>query len=261
MEPKRPGPRALHLKTQHEFEHTQASGRIAAEIAEKIAAVAKPGVSLRDLDARAAKLLEERRAESVFPEGIAAICAADFPGSIGLSVNDVACYGAASQTRLQDGDVLKLDVWLRYDGFCARVRYTTFIGRPAREHLELAHAAAGATLQAIERLRGGEPVAKAVGALRHGLTAIRATLAVPDVGHGLGRFPYEEPVFPYSPNAKVILRPGMVIFFGPCVNAGSQFLAVNPDRYSFRTSDGSPTCAYGHTIGITDGEPVIFTML
>ncbi len=205
--------------------------------------------------------MEKYGAQPVFAEALGALSGAQFPGCVGLSVNDTACFGAPSGYLLAEGDVLKLDVWLRYDGFCARVRYTAFVGRPDDRWLSLAHSAARATLAGIERLRAGQPVARATGALRRLLRADGYTLAHPDSGHGLGRFPLEQPLFPYTAEAKLILRPGMVLFFGPCVTAGAPALSLAEDGFSLRTADGQPTCAYGHTVGITDGEPLIFTML
>ena len=55
------------------------------------------------------------------------------------------------------------------------------------------------------------------------------------------------------------LKSGMVIALEPMLAEGSQYVILDEDGYTFKTSDGSRSAHFEHTILITKGEAEILT--
>jgi methionyl aminopeptidase len=58
-----------------------------------------------------------------------------------------------------------------------------------------------------------------------------------------------------------VLKPGLVIAIEPMFNLGSKDVTVDPDGYTIRTADGSPSAHFEHTVLITKGNAEILTAL
>lgn len=80
-------------------------------------------------------------------------------------------------------------------------------------------------------------------------------------GHGVGRTIHEPPSVPnyYEPRVRARLTEGLVITIEPIISAGSGQSALQPDRWTIRTADGSLSAHHEHTIVITKSAPILLT--
>ncbi len=112
-------PMAIILKSLTEIEALRAAGRIVAETFEYLAPAVRPGVTLRELDRLATGYLEGRGAQPLY-KGYRGNPPSHppFPGTICASVNHEICHGLPDDRTLKDGDIVGIDIGLRYNGFC-----------------------------------------------------------------------------------------------------------------------------------------------
>jgi len=80
------------------------------------------GITTAELDAIAATVLAEHRARS------APALTYGFPGTVLISVNDEVVHGIPGNRRLQQGDLVKLDVTVEKDGYVADAARTVIVG-------------------------------------------------------------------------------------------------------------------------------------
>ena len=83
------------------------------------------------------------------------------------------------------------------------------------------------------------------------------------VGHGVGMELHEDPEVPNFGTAGrgPRLMPGMTIAIEPMINAGTYLVKEMSDGWTVKTADGRLSAHYEHTLAITDGEPVLLTMV
>ena len=110
----------IELKTEHEVEGLRAAGRIVAQTFLEIESMIKPGVILRDVDRVAEKFILKHGAETLY-KGIRQVpYQRPFPGVICASVNQEICHGMPDKRELKEGDIVGIDIGLRYKGLVRR---------------------------------------------------------------------------------------------------------------------------------------------
>ena len=61
--------------------------------------------------------------------------------------------------------------------------------------------------------------------------------------------------------AALLLRPGLTIALEPMVLIGTHETRVLPDKWTVVSADGSLTAHFEHTVAVTEGDPLILTVL
>jgi methionyl aminopeptidase len=160
-----------------------------------------------------------------------------FPGDVCIRINDEVVHGIPGERVLQRGDLVKLDLTAELDGY----------------HTDSAKSVEvpPATGQARELPRCAEREVR-----RRGFHLIKEL-----GGHGIGRTIHEPPSVPnYADfSAQHKLTEGLVITIEPIIAAGTGNVSVDQDRWTYRTTHGSLSAHYEHTIVITRGEPSLLT--
>ena len=255
------------LKSKAEVESIRRSGRIVADILAELRLAVRPGITTGELEELAAELLKRRDARSstmgYVYEGFS------YPASLCTSVNDEVIHGIPGARRLQEGDLLKLDLAAIYGGWHADAAITVPVGTVSPEVRRLisvtqnaldrgiAAALAGNRLQDISR-----PVQSYVEGA--GFCVVRNY-----GGHGIGRSMHEDPpgilnyVSPRYDNP--VLQPGMVITIEPLVSINTEGVEAKEtrildDHWTVVTADGSYAAHFEHTIAITEGDADILTL-
>jgi len=100
----------IPIKTPHEIDRMRASCKLASKILEQLSSMLCPGITTRDVDQSAAKLMEMAGCRSAF------LGYRQFPGHICISVNDEVVHGIGSSRRIQYGDIVKLDIGVVLSG-------------------------------------------------------------------------------------------------------------------------------------------------
>jgi|SRR5579872_2566353 len=180
-----------------------------------------------------------------------------------ISVNDVVVHGIPSKhTLLADGDMVKVDVCAAWQGYCADMARTFFVGEPHLEvHKQLAVVAQNALDKGIEQAVVGNRLSDISAAIqaeveKHGFGVVRDF-----AGHGIGKNMHEEPeILNYGlPGNGPLLRPGMAFALEPMITLGKYQVYIEDDSWTVRTQDKNRAAHVEDTIVITDGKPHILT--
>lgn len=238
------------------------AGRLVAECFAILEENVKPGVTLAELDTKVERYLKRRGAKPLY-KGYTGSSAEHppFPGVICASVNHEICHGIPDGRVLREGDIVGIDIGLRFRGWCGDACVTFAIGEIPVE---------AERLLAIGRecLRIGIDAAQAGGHLNGIGTVIEDYADTQDVtvvrewgGHGIGRQLHEPPSVSHirqsQPGPK--LRPGMVFTIEPMINAGTYRWLLLDDGWTVITADGALSAQFEHTVAVTDNGPEILT--
>ncbi len=251
-------------KTAREIEALREAGRVVALAHQAMHEVADIGVSLKELDEVAHQVMRDHGGEPAFLDYQPHFAVSPFPGVICASVNDVVVHGIPTDQRLEDGDLLSIDVGVILDGWVGDAARSFVVGTPRAEDEKLiAHAWEGldAGIAAAQPGNRIGDIAHAVGTVGRG-----HGYGIPEGwgGHGVGREMHEDPSVPNEgqPGRGLRLKPGLVIAIEPMFMAGGDDgVVIDDDGWTIRTRDGSRAAHVEHTIAVTADGPVILTEL
>jgi len=246
----------VSIETAEELARLTAAGRVVAETLRAMRRAVRPGVSTADLDAVAAEVFRAAGARSG-PQ-----LDYDFPGLTCISVNDEIVHGIPGPRRLQDGDLVKLDVTAELHGFYADACVSVPVGTPRPGTRALVGAARRALAAGMQAARAGAPL-NAIGAAVEGEVRAAGAAVCEDLsGHGIGRRIHEDPPVPnrYLPWLTEPLTEGQVLTVEPMICAGAGAIHQCEDGWTIRTADGSLAAHVEHTLVITNGAPLVLTI-
>ena len=257
----------IELKTREQIAMLREAGRIVAEVYEVLRPHVVPGVTTLDLDRMAEEYIRKRGAIPVYkgyvPEGGRGI--PPFPGTICASVNDVICHGIPSQKiRLKEGDIIGVDIGVRFKGWCGDSCYTYGVGNVDEVSQHLMDVKKRSLELAIQEARPGNQLGDIGFVIQQHVEANGFSVVREYTGHGVGRELHEMPptVLHYGQRGKGLkLRTGMVFTIEPMVNAGRPETCLMSARWGVRTADGSRSAQYEHSLAITDNGAEILTVL
>ncbi|TSD46162.1 type I methionyl aminopeptidase [Rhodococcus sp. KBS0724] len=251
----------VELKTDREIEAMRVTGTFIAELLTDLAARAKPGVNLLDLEHRARDLIKERGAVSCYWDYSPSFGRGPFRNVICLSVNDAVLHGLPHDYVLQDGDLLTMDIAVSIDGWVADSARSLVVGVPRAEDQRLIEATERALAAAIAVARPGNRL----GDISAAIGGVAADYGYPVNtefgGHGLGRTMHEDPHIPNTGRAGrgMKLRRGLTIAIEPWFALTTDKIVFDEDGWTIRSADGSRTAHSEHTIAVTDGDPLVLT--
>ena len=255
---------AVTIKREVELRRLREGGKRLAGVLERLAAEVKPGVSTLELDRLAERLIIADGGIPIFQGYKIREVKTPYPASICTSINDEVVHGIPKRELvLQVGDVLGIDIGMRWQGLVTDMAVTIGIGgispeasrliRVTREALDLGIAAIrpGATIGDIGHAVGSHLKKAGLGVIRD--------LA----GHGVGYELHEEPLIPNygRPGTGMRLEEGMVLALEPMATLGGQRVVLDDDEWTFRTADGSLAAHFEHTVAVTrTGQEVLTTV-
>ena len=243
------------LKSPGEVAKLKKAGEVAAHILMDLGKEIHAGRTTREIDEIAAELFRREGCKNAFYNY------RGYPGRVCISVNEVVVHGIGGNRRIQEGDVVSLDVGTIVDGWVGDNAMTVPVGFVQPEVLKLLAVTEESLFRAIECARPGVPLAEVCAAVEAFVKPYHFSVVRDFVGHGVGREMHEEPQVPnYRPTWKTPrLKPGMVIAIEPMVNLGRAAVRILDDGWTVVTADGKPSAHFEHTIAITDGAPLILT--
>lgn len=253
------------LKSKAEIAEMREAGRIVARVHEAMQEMIRPGTTTLDLDRRAEEIIRQHDAIPAFL-GYPHTGKNDYPASICASINEELVHGIPSQDRwLEPGDIISVDVGAVYRGWVGDSAWTYAVDQVDQESVRLMEATEGALWAGIAAAVGGAFLTDISRAVEAQATGNGFAVVREYTGHGVGRRMHEEPQIlnyvPYGAGKGPRLRPGMTLAIEPMVNAGSWQTRVLKDGWTVVTADGKRSAHFEHTIAITDGDPVVLTVL
>jgi methionyl aminopeptidase len=245
----------MTIKNQEELTGMRAAGTVVCHMLEAMKRSVTSGITTAELDEVGAKVMREHGARS------APALVYKFPGVSCISVNDEAVHGIPGQRKLQDGDLVKLDVTVEKDGFMADAAVTVSVGVATEEKQRLMSCAERAFKLAMLVARAGSRVSEIGRVVEHEVQRCGFSVIRELGGHGIGRTIHEQPSVPNyrDPGEQRLLKKGLVITVEPIIASGSGKVSLARDGWTVRTTDGTASAHYEHTLMITEEEPVILT--
>jgi methionyl aminopeptidase len=249
-------------KSKSELEAMREGGRITAACLELLSENVRAGVTTRELDRMAEDFIRSNGGKPEFKGYPGSPGAPDFPGSICASPNAMIVHGIPGSYRLKDGDVISLDVGVRYEGFVTDSATTVAVGEVPPDAEGLLKTTQQCLVAAAEQVRVG----KRLGDIGHAIQSLaesRGYGVVRDlVSHGVGRKMHEDPQIPNygRPGTGSRLQPGMTFAIEPMITLGDYDIRISEwDGWSIYTADNSLSAHYEHTVAVTENGPWILT--
>jgi methionyl aminopeptidase len=237
------------------FAGMRRTGRLAAEVLDMVTEHVRPGVTTGELDRRCHDLILERGAQP------APLNYRGYPKPTCISVNHEVCHGIPGERRLQDGDILNIDVTVILDGWYGDTSRMFFAGTPPLKARRLCQVTFEALWRGIEAVRPGATLGDLGHAIQAHAERQRCSVVRDYCGHGIGRVFHDAPsVLHYGkPGEGLMLQPGMIFTVEPMVNAGKPGTRLLPDGWTVVTRDHSLSAQWEHTIAVTDDGFEILT--
>ena len=257
----------IRIKTPQQIELMATSGKILADIIKQMLQAAQPGVTTQELDDLARDLCKEHGVKPAFfgyP-----VMGRSYPAVSCLSVNDAIVHSIPTRRKLEVGDVLGIDMGVRYKGWNSDSAVTVLVKHQApstksqtnSKSEKLIEVTKQAMHLGIAQAQPGNHVGDIGHAVQtyvegNGFGVVREL-----VGHGIGKELHEEPRIPNYGKAGegIELKEGMVICIEPMVTAGGWKLVIDQDGWTYRTKDGSLGAHFEHTLAITKTGPLVLT--
>lgn len=252
--------RQINIKTPAEIKIMREAGRINATVLAKVKEHLQPGVTTADLNAAAEEVLTSFGCISPF-KGYGR---PPYPASITVSINDEMVHGIPHPKRkLKEGDIVSIDCGTILDGFVADSAFTAGVGEISPEATKLLEVTEGALHAGIEKMRQGNHTGDISAAIQNYVESRGFHVTREYTGHGVGRTMHEGPQVPNygTAGSGLLLRPGLTIAIEPMVLVGTHETRVLPDKWTVVSADGSLTAHFEHTIAVTEGSPLILTVL
>ncbi|RLB07203.1 MAG: type I methionyl aminopeptidase [Deltaproteobacteria bacterium] len=246
----------INIRTKEEIEIMRRSNRLVAQVLGKLKEAIGPGVTTKELDQLAERLIKESRATPAF-KGYRG-----YPATLCVSVNEEVVHGIPGSRKLREGDIVSLDLGVYLNGYYGDAAITVPVGKVSQKATELLKITEQALYKGIEQARAGNRLFDISHAIQSWVESFGFSVVRDFVGHGIGRNLHEEPQIPNfgPPHQGPRLEPGMVLAIEPMINAGGWEVKVLKDGWTVVTADGSLSAHFEHTIAITDGRADILSL-
>jgi len=249
------------IRTDEEIQSIREACQVAATVLKQLVDTVCEGMTTYDLDQLGRKAIEALGAESAcynYRSGNRV-----FPAYTCISVNEEVVHGIGSMRRtIQPGDVVSIDVVVRYRGYIGDNAYTVLIPPVTKEKQTLVDATQEALKYAISFARAGNRVGDISNAVQRSVKRYKYGIVREFVGHGVGTSMHEKPEIPnYGRRGSgSLLKPGMTLAIEPMINLGVSETRILDDGWTAVTRDGKPSAHFEHTILITGADPEILTI-
>jgi len=242
-------------KSQQEIDTMARAGAVVADTLALLEENIQPGVTTAELDALAEEFIRSRGGEPTF-KGYKG-----YPAATCLSPNAMVVHGIPGKAKLENGDILSVDVGVTLDGFVADSAWTFPVGSISPEAQRLLDTCRAALEAAIEQARIGNTIGDISEAVQTVTEAAGFSVIRSLVGHGVGRSMHEDPQIPnfVSAHRGPELREGMTLAIEPMITAGGPDVYIHDDEWSISTADGSLAAHFEHTVAVTAQGPRILT--
>ncbi len=250
----------IHTKSERELEKMRVAGRHVGEILVLCRERVEPGVTTEEINRIASAEIRRRDLGSSFL-GYAPGGGPPFPAVICTSINEEIVHGIPGPRELKEGDLLKLDFGVIFEGFHGDSAVTVPVGEVSAEARRLMEATRASLYAGIDQMRPGGRLGDVSHATQQAAESAGFSVVRQFVGHGIGRDLHEPPQVPNFGDAGrgPRLRVGMVLALEPMVNLGTEEAEILDDGWTAVTGDRRMSSHFEHTVAITENGPEILT--
>lgn len=248
----------INIKSKSEIELMKIAGRVTGEALKRVEEAVRVGVTTAELNKIADKYIRSQGCIPSFKNY------GGFPGSVCASVNDCIIHGFPDNTPLKEGDIVSIDVGACYKGYHGDAARTFAVGTIAPETQRLIDVTRESFFCGAKLAKEGNRICDISAAVQNYAESAGFSVLRDYCGHGVGSQLHEEPDVPnYVTRGQrgPRLKAGMVIAIEPMINQGKKEYYVADNDWAVLTADGKPSAHYENTVLITDGEPVLLTLV
>ncbi len=248
-------PLMIELKSSTEIDQMRRAAQIVARVLVALSDAVRPGVTTEELDCIAEDVMCAEKARPAF-KGYR-----DFPATICTSVNEVVVHGIPSSRRVDEGDIIGVDVGVEVDGFYGDAAVTFPVGAIDADSQRLLDTTRAALEAGIAKAQPGGHLSDISHAVQSVAEPAGYGVVRQFVGHGIGRNLHEEPQVPNfgPPGRGMRLEPGLVVAIEPMLNMGTADVSILEDGWTAVTVDGQRSAHFEHTVAITEHGPEVLS--
>lgn len=245
------------IKSSREIEIMRQAGRIVAMVLAELKSQVRPGMKTKVLDEIAQREAEKLGAVPSF-KGYHG-----YPASVCVSINDEIVHGIPGNRVINEGDIVSLDFGVIYNDFQGDAALSVGVGNITPEAERLLEATEGSLMAGIQVAHAGARLGDISSAIQDYAESRGYSVVREYTGHGIGRNMHEDPQIPNFgiPGQGPLLKKGMTLALEPMINIGDWRTRLEDDNWTVKTSDGSLSAHFEHTIAITDEGSEILTAL
>lgn len=247
----------IKRKSREEIKLMRHAGHIVALVHKKMREVVEPGISTKELDNIAYKVIKENHAIPTF------LGYSGFPASICTSINEQVVHGIPSEKIiLKEGDLISIDVGATFHGLVGDSAWSYAVGNVNDDIKLLMKGTEEALYAGIAQMLPGNVLDDISGAIEDVALSYGYGIVRQYGGHGVGHVMHEEPfLYNYRVGDKTPVKQGYAIAIEPMLNMGVDDVAVGVDSWTVSTIDRKPSAHFEHTVVATDNGPQIMTKL
>jgi len=249
----------MSISTEAELTGMQQASEAVALTLKEMRNFARPGITTKELDDFGGELLQKFGARS------APKLTYNFPGWTCISVNNEIAHGIPSATRkLQEGDLINIDVSAELNGFWADNGGSFVLGEDIFNHQQLVEASKAILEKAISNIKGGVRINE-IGRLIENEAKKAGYKVIKNLtGHGIGRSLHEAPseIANYYDRYNLTrFRKNSVVAVETFISTGSTMANTLADGWTLVGNKGGFVAQHEHTLVITDGTPIVLTAM
>ena len=245
----------ISIKTEKEIKIMREGGRILAEIMAELETKVEPGITTKYLDKVATDLVLRYGAKPSFKNY------QGFPDTLCTSVNEELVHCIPSNRKLQQGDIISLDLGILFKGFHSDMAVTVPVGKVSPDALRIIRVTKKALKRGIKKVRPGKTFGDIGNTIQRYIEDQGFNVVRDLCGHGIGKEVHEEPqVQNYGKRRTGLeIKQGMCFCIEPMVTTGDWHLKKARDNYGFQTRDNSLCAHFEHTLAVTQTGCKILT--
>ena len=247
----------IQLKSAREIDTMARGGRILAAAHDVVEKAIRPGISTQELDVVAEEFIRSHEGAVPAFKGLYG-----FSGAICLSINQEIVHGIPSPKRvLKEGDILSVDIGVKYEGMYTDAAKTHPVGAISAEHQLLLDVTKTSLAAGIGAAVLGNHIGDIGHAVQEVVEAAGFSVVRELVGHGVGFVLHEEIQVPNfgKPKRGTKLMAGMTLAIEPMVNMGTAAIRTLSDKWTIVSADSRWSAHFEHTVAVTANGPRILT--
>ncbi|MGP1485744.1 MAG: type I methionyl aminopeptidase [Campylobacter sp.] len=250
---------SISIKQPSEIEKMRAANKIVAQVLDYVQTIIEPGISLLEIDKICEDMIRAAGAKPAF-KGLYG-----FPNAACISVNEVVIHGIPNKYKLQDGDIVSVDLGSNLGGYFGDSARTWGVGKISKNDERLIACAKDALNFAIDTIKVGMHFKELSYEIEKFILSRGYVPLTGFCGHGIGRNPHEDPqILNYlegsNPKAGPKIKNGMVFCIEPMICQKDGTPVIGSDKWKVTSKDGLRTSHYEHCIAVVGGIAEILSI-
>jgi len=245
----------IPIKNCDEIKLLKIAGKIVGDTHNYLIPLIKPDITTKELDILAHNYIVKCGAKPSF------LNYNGYPASICTSINEEVVHGIPSDRKLQNGDIISIDIGACYKGYHGDSAWTYKVGTVNKEKEYLLEHTEKALYEGLKMVKPGNKIGDISNAIETYANKHKLGIVKELVGHGVGNMLHEEPDIPnYGlKNTGPLIKEGMVLAIEPMLNLGTANIYILDDDWTIITADDKPSGHFEHTVLVTKNGYEILT--